>query len=248
VIEQVEVWDGQAAVRHDLYRPPVPGPHPGVVVCLGVVPNGYDHPQVARLGSALARSGFVALIYRSPKMGEHLLDRSDIDGLARSFAHLRSMAVVDSGRTGLYGTCVGGSFALMAAAHPEVRGNTAFVGAFAPFASLRTLTMSVTSSSRQSGGGRIPWAVDPLTRKVFVTVLTSRLAPHERDLLRRESGDGPLTGETRLSPEAQAVRRVLLGVPFADAATAVDALPRPIIEEMARLSPVSYIADYARLW
>ena len=35
--------------------PPGGGPYPGMVVCLGVVPFGVDHPQVPILGKALAR-------------------------------------------------------------------------------------------------------------------------------------------------------------------------------------------------
>src|SRR5512133_418520 len=30
----------------EVYRPPTPGPHPGIMICLGVVPFGVDHPQV----------------------------------------------------------------------------------------------------------------------------------------------------------------------------------------------------------
>jgi hypothetical protein len=49
-----------------VYRPSGSGRHPGMVVCLGVVPFGVEHPQVPRLGEALARSGFAALLYWSP--------------------------------------------------------------------------------------------------------------------------------------------------------------------------------------
>lgn len=52
----------------ELYRPEARGPHPGMLVCLGVVPFGVDHPQVPRLGKALARAGFAALLYWSPAM------------------------------------------------------------------------------------------------------------------------------------------------------------------------------------
>src|SRR5437868_14526309 len=47
----VERWKypprlGQAGGER--YRPSAGRPHPGVVVCLGVVPFGVDHPQVSR--------------------------------------------------------------------------------------------------------------------------------------------------------------------------------------------------------
>src|SRR5215211_6281879 len=65
----------------DLYRPSTRGPHPGVVVYLGVVPFGVDHPQVPRLGEALARAGFAALLYWSPAMREFRLEPDDIDNI-----------------------------------------------------------------------------------------------------------------------------------------------------------------------
>ena len=71
---------GQA--EGDLYRPPGVGPHAGLVVCLGVVPFGVDHPQVPRLGEALARSGFAALLYWSPTMRDFRLDPDDVENIA----------------------------------------------------------------------------------------------------------------------------------------------------------------------
>ena len=63
VVERVRYPTSAGLVDGDLYRPATDGPHPGVVVCLGVVPFGIAHPQVPRLGAALARSGFAALLY-----------------------------------------------------------------------------------------------------------------------------------------------------------------------------------------
>ncbi len=48
--------------------------YPNVVVCLEVVPFGVDYPQVPRLGAALARSCFAALLYWSPAMRDLRLE------------------------------------------------------------------------------------------------------------------------------------------------------------------------------
>jgi len=74
VIEKVRYPTRFGQAEGDLYRPSAEGPHPGIVVCLGVVPFGVDHPQVAILGKALARSGFAALLYWSPAMRDFRLD------------------------------------------------------------------------------------------------------------------------------------------------------------------------------
>ncbi len=139
IVEQLRYPTLEGMAEGDLYRPATAGPHPGMVVCLGVVPFGVDHPQVPRLGEALARSGFAALLYWSPAMRDLRLDPGDIDNLALAYDWLVDLPSVDPERSGLLGTCVGGSFALMAAAHPLIRDRVRFVGAFAPYASMWTL-------------------------------------------------------------------------------------------------------------
>lgn len=65
LIERARYPTGSGEAQGDLYRPPGPGSHPAIVVCLGVVPFEVDHPQVPILGRALARSGFAALLHWS---------------------------------------------------------------------------------------------------------------------------------------------------------------------------------------
>ena len=76
VMEKVRYPTRCGQAEGDLYRPRACGPHPGIVVCLGVVPFGVDHPQVAVLGKALARAGFAALLYWSPAMRDFNRRRS----------------------------------------------------------------------------------------------------------------------------------------------------------------------------
>src|SRR5436305_489076 len=82
VVERVRYPTRFGQAEGDLYRPSAGGPHPGIVVCLGVVPFGVDHPQVPRLGKALARAGFAALLYWSPAMRDFRLDPVDISTVA----------------------------------------------------------------------------------------------------------------------------------------------------------------------
>src|SRR5688572_12071642 len=138
-VDRVHYPTSHGAVEGDLYRPATGGPHPGMVVCLGVVPFGVDHPQVPRLGEALARSGFAALLYWSPAMRDFRLDPCDIEDIASAFEALLARSDIDSNRSGLLGTCVGGAFALMAAASVRIRDRVRFVAAYAPYASMWTL-------------------------------------------------------------------------------------------------------------
>jgi dienelactone hydrolase len=233
---------GQA--EGDLYRPRACGPHPGIVVCLGVVPFGVDHPQVAVLGKALARAGFVALLYWSPAMRDFQLDPEDVENIALAYRWFIEQPPVDPARSGLLGTCVGGAFALMAAASPLIRDRVAFIGAYAPYSSMWTFARDIASATRSCGDGREPWRVDPLTRKVFVHSMTAVLEPGEAERVRSAFATerGHLDG-SMLSADGQAVYALLTAPAADEAETALHRLPPIMLERLDALSPLKYLQD-----
>jgi hypothetical protein len=245
VIERLRVPTGVGEVDADLYLPGTAGPHPGILVSLGVVPFGVDHPQVPRLGEALARSGFAALIYWSPAMRDLRLDPEDVPLIAAAYERLLVHPAVDPERSGLLGTCVGGGFALLAAAHPSIRDRVSFVAAFAPYSSMWTLARDIASSSRLVGELREPWPVDQLTRRVFVHSMTGLLEPDQAERL--GSLDLSTTAaadldQSSLSADAAAVYSLL--VPL-DADTAEDLLrqlPARLREQLDALSPLDVLS------
>lgn len=254
VIDKVKYPTHSGQAEGDLYRPSSGGTYPGIVVCLGVVPFGVEHPQVAVLGNALARSGFAALLYWSPAMRDFRLDPEDIESIALAYRWLIDQPSVDPSRSGLLGTCVGGSFALMAAASPLIRERVDFVGAYAPFSSMWTFARDIASASRSDGGGdgggdvdgdkREPWKVDQLTRKVFVHSLTADLEPGEAEQLRSAfvKEGGQLDGKG-LSIEGKAVSSLLASPDEAEAETALHNLPALMQVRLTALSPVNYLKD-----
>ena len=228
----------------DLYRPPTAGPHPAVVVCLGVVPFEVDHPQVPVLGRALARAGFVALLYWSPAMRDFRLDPEDIDNIALAYRWLTKQAYVDPARSGLLGTCVGGSFALMSAAHSAIRDRVAFASAYAPFSSMWTLARDIASATRTEGDRHEPWRVDQLTRKVFVHSLIAMLKPAEAEALRGAFASelGPLDPEG-LSTEGRSVQALLTAASPAVAEVELHQLPADLQERLTALSPIHHLKN-----
>ena len=233
---------GQA--EGDLYQPATAGPHPAVVVCLGVVPFGVDHPQVARLGEALARSGFAALLYWSPEMRNQRLDPEDIDNFALACDRLLREPSIDSERSGLLGTCVGGSFALMAAGHPLIRDRLGFVAAFAPYASMWSLAAAIASATRTVDGARVLWPVDPLTREVYVRSLTATLTSAEAEWLRNAAtAASPPANPAWLSEHARSIRPLLITMSLDEAESALRSLPGAMRERLTRLSPTAYLDD-----
>jgi hypothetical protein len=228
----------------DLYRPSGDGSHPGVVVCLGVVPFGRDHPQVPRLGAALARSGFAALLYWSPAMRDRRLDPEDVADIALAYRWLLAQPFIDARRSGLIGTCVGGSFALMAAAHHAVRDRVAFVQAWAPFSSMRTLARDIASATTSSGATAMPWHVDPLSRDVYVRSLTAILPPGEAERLRTACAERDGQVDDRdLSDDGRAVYPLLTALDPDEAEAALDRLPPRLQERLDAMSPISYLRD-----
>jgi hypothetical protein len=244
IVERLEYPTTSGTAEGDVYRPSTRGRHPGMVICLGVVPFGVDHPQVPRLGAALARSGFAALLYWSPAMRDFRLDPEDIENVALAYQRLLEQPYVDARRSGLFGTCVGGSFALMAGASPLIRDRVAFVGAFAPYGSLFSLARDIVSGTCMRGDERGPWEVDPLTRKVFVHSVTALLEPTEaqtlRDAFEAGSGAGDSDG---LSRDGRAVHTLLAARDVAEADLALKGLPHEIQAGLRDLSPVNYLNE-----
>lgn len=244
VVEKVRYPTRAGEVEGDLYRPPGPGPHPGMVVCLGVVPFEVDHPQVPILGRALARSGFAALLFWSPAMRSFRLEPEDVDDIALAYRWLTERADVDPSRSGLLGTCVGGSFALMAAAHPLVRDRVAFVAEWAAYSSMRTFARDIASATRPVGAMRTPWQVDPLTRKVYVHSMTAVLERTEAELLRAALAEpnGNVDVDA-LSEDGRAIYPLLTSLDADGAERALVRLPARLRDRLDALSPIGHLKD-----
>ena len=244
VIQKVRYPTRSGEVEGDIYRPAGNGPHPGIVVCLGVVPFGVDHPQVPVLGNALARAGFATLLYWSPAMRDFRLDPEDVENIPLAYGWLVEQPYIDPSRSGLLGTCVGGSFALMAAASPLVRDRVAFLSAYAPYSSLWTFARDVASGTRSGEEGREPWRVDPLTYKVFVHCVTAFLEPEEAECLRGAFANESVHFTDRnLSSDGQAVYALLTARDEKDAEAALHRLPLILRDHLDTLSPINYLKD-----
>jgi len=244
VVEKVRYPQADGEAEGELYRPATGSRLPGIVVCLGVVPFGVEHPQVPVLGRALARAGFAALLYWSPHMRDFRLDAEDIGNLALAYRWLVDRPDVDASRSGLLGTCVGGSFALLAAADSTVRDRIGFIGAYAPFGSMATFAQDIASATHWVAGERRPWQVDQLTRRVFVQSLTADLEPLEAERLRSAFTISAAAPELQgLSPEARQVQAVLAAKGEAAAEAALRELPADTHRRLDQLSPVKYLQD-----
>ena len=152
--------------RADIYVIPDGRPRAAVLVFLGANAAGADDPDVLNLGYALARAGFAAMYHWSPELGGNAnLSPAEIDRLAAAFDYLRAQPYTDPDRLGLAGFSVGASLALVAAADPRLAGDIAFVNAFGGYYDAGDLLAQIAAGRTLPDGD--PWAVDPLTRRVF---------------------------------------------------------------------------------
>jgi dipeptidyl aminopeptidase/acylaminoacyl peptidase len=177
-------------------------------------------------------------------MRDFRLDPEDIENITLAYHWLIEQPYVDPTRSGLLGTCVGGSFALMAAASPLIRDRVAYISAYAPYSSLWTFARDVASATRSYGERREPWRVDPITRKVFVHSMTSFLEPGEAERLRSAlTNESEHLDDRSLSADGQAVYSLLTARNIDDAQTALHRLPPIIRECLAALSPMNCRKD-----
>lgn len=242
MVQKVSYPSRSGQVEGEIYRPSTDGPHPGILVCLGVVPFGVDHPQVPVLGKALARAGFAALLYWSPAMRDFRLDPEDLENIPLAYNWLIEQPYVDPARSGLLGTCVGGSFALMAAANPLIRDHVAFLSAYAPFSSMNTFARDIASATISHGEELELWRVDPLTSKVFAHSVTAMLETDEAEHLRSAFMDrNTSVDSSALSADGRAVYSLLTALNQEEAEAALRHLPAAMRERLTAMSPIYYL-------
>jgi fermentation-respiration switch protein FrsA (DUF1100 family) len=229
-------------------------------VSLGVLPAGVVDPRTAMVAEALAGSGFAALLHWAPATRDLRLDPRDVGPLVSAYEALIGQPYVDPSRSGLMGVCIGGSFALIAAASPDIRDRVTFLATHSPYSSLWTLAVDIASESRAIGDVREPWDVDPLTWKVYVRSVTDWLPPVEAGRLRDAFEDRiawnatktvivrpPVRGQIdpgELSADGRAILR-LLAAGADDVEGALRELPPAAAALLTKMSPMTYVDDLA---
>ena len=241
--------DGLGAA--DIYSIPDGKRRAGLLVFLGANAAGRDDPDVVNFGQALARAGFAVMLSWSPTMGErNNVDPAEIDNLAWAFQHLRSQDYVDPARVGMAGFSVGGSFVLVAAANPRIRDNVAFVNSFGGYYDAPDFFRQIASNSKfRAGQPPEPWAVDPLTRRVFVNELIEVVSdPAERQFLTRRfvdnaAGDDDADAPAVWSDQGSLSRRILEGTTPEQASELFDQMPEAFRQGLAAISPSVHLSQ-----
>ena len=231
----------------DVYRIADGKKRAGVLLFLGVNPAGRDDERVVNLSEALARAGFVVMIPWSPSMIEKRIDLREIDNLISAFKYLKAQDYVDPKRVGMGGFCVGASIAAVAASHPSISHQVAFLNFFGGYYDAQDLLRQISSRNSLYNGNIEPWQPDTLTSEVFINQLIESLEdPIEREALSRrflEKIDADGLSPQELSPEARAIFKLLSGVPIEDTNSLIKQLPARLLDELDKISPSTSIGN-----
>ncbi len=200
----------------DVYVIPDGKRRAGVLIFLGANAAGADDPDVINLGQALARTGFAAMFYWSPTMGERAqIDAGEIGNLVAALRHLREEDYVDPERVGLAGFSVGASFALVAAADPRIADDIAFVNAFGGYYDTAGLVVQIAAGQAISEGGATHWDVDRLTRRVYNNMLIDSIDdPAHQEAARAIAGGSGYGTNERVPLSTEAAFALLSGVEY----------------------------------
>jgi len=230
-------------------------PAGAMLLVFGVNNLGRNHPVIARVADALARTGVAVLVPDSRTLIEGRLEVGEIDGVVRAFQVLAARPEVDRTRVGIVGFSVGGSLALLAAGDPRIASQVRWVNAFGAFADASTYLSAVSAHAyRATDGSTVAWTPTQLAREVFLRFMLDQVEDeNDRRLLEAAVGEQILAAErpspdatVRSSFETDAARSVhdLLTAPSLDEAEgAIDALPADALRFIDAISPARHLAD-----
>jgi acetyl esterase/lipase len=211
-----------------LWAPDRPGP--GLVLVAGVTPRGNDDPRLDRLARALGRSGWVVF---SPVLAlvDKRLDPADIEQIVGAVRGVHGHAATRGDVTAL-GFSFGGSYLLVAAGDPRLRGLLRSVGAFGAYAHLANLLPEARSADR-----------DEIRRFLDATTGPgSMIGQEEREALERVlvAGEGLEELPADLTERMNALSPASVADPLAIPVSLIHAIDDPVIpaREMDRLAEV----------
>ena len=256
-----QVWFSPTVIRHsvrypsggrtsvaEIYRLPYGEPRAAVVLSLGVTDRGFEHSYAVRLGHALARSGIVVMYHWSPYMGlGYRLDPDQVETLVSAFEFLEARPYVDLGRVGLGGFCVGGSYALVAAADPAIRDRVTLVNVFGPYYDAGELLLQGIARTAVDDGRRTPWQPDPITTRVLSNELIAAVGnPTDTAILNAHFPGGPEITAAELealTPLGRDVATLLGGTGLDESRRLLMGLPGQFHDDLARISPSAHLQE-----
>jgi len=244
-LTHIEVPGAPGRMVADIYRPGGLGPHPAMVLLLGVNPLPRGSQQVVTLAEGIARAGIVTVVAESDALVAGEIRAEEVDNLVALFTYLEQGPGVDPRRIGFSGFCVGAILELLAASDLRIADRVAFVNAFSVYADTLDVLRAILTQSMPTPAGPVSWVPADLTRTVFLKHAISSLPePQDRSLLERELLEAtPLTAveAEALTPAGRQIRELLTARHPGQIDEAISGLPADVMSSLRTLSPTAVI-------
>lgn len=235
-------------VEADVYHPGTGGRHGALILELGAWKVPKTDPALVRFANGLARAGTVVMIPESAKLRSGQVEPEEPDALVVSFQRLRTMDDVDPERVGFVGFSVGGALVTLAAQDARIRDQVGFVNTIGAYFDARMLLDEIATRSILVDGERRRWEPSDVTLLVFGLQLGQALQdPGDRELLGSAFSTGKvevgpeLAGQ--LTPQGQAVIRLLRGVDRAEFVQTMAFVPPEALARLDAISPARNLAS-----
>lgn len=144
-----------AGLETRIYRPTGDGDWPGVLFLTGADVAGRKSEDVALLGRALARAGYVTIVPELPGLASGAVSDGTLDAAARAVAAAPDLPRVRGERVAVASASAGASLAILAVARPDVAPGVSVVAGVAPFARVETVLQVAVTGAYVTRGGRV---------------------------------------------------------------------------------------------
>lgn len=174
VIQEIHQKDQQTAFY--IFRPASPdasldGPadekkHPGIVLSLGIHPQGAEEKNLQKFFQGLVRNGIVVITVDSAFLKDSFIDPKEIENLVEAFQFLEKQPYVYSNKIGFFGLSVGSSLAFLAAADPAIQDKVKYILWTGGYFDAKELIQNVLSKSFIYQTEIISWDPSPRIQEV----------------------------------------------------------------------------------
>ena len=235
--------------RGDLYQSPQ-GASAGIVLVPGVVPQGKDDSRIVALAQTLARLQFVVLVPDLPGPRRYQVRARDVREVADAFQFLNSRKdLVPQGRLGIAGFSYGAGPVLLAALEPDIRDDVDFIITLGGYYNLHSIVTYFTTGyfKTEPDGAWQYLQPSPYNKWVFTLSNADLLERRgDRTSLRalahealEDDGIVPVLSSGNLSPDAQALYRLMTNEDPNRVPELIRQLPANILIELEGLNPAS---------
>lgn len=156
VVEQIDLGAGQWIIA-DLFVPAQRGPHPAIILVMGVRTLDEDRPILLGLADTLARLGYLTIWPRSRAIEAREIWLEEPEVFVESVLYLLQRPDVERERISMVGFSIGASIALVAAADPRIAADVRGLVFFGGYYSLVDYLTALATGEAIVDGGRVPW-------------------------------------------------------------------------------------------